>query len=460
MRASVAANLLYFPATRLAGERVRHHLEVYRAHDGLSAAELREKQEASLELIVGHARESVPHYSELVTPGSPRWSSAWEALDGLAPLEKALLREQPESFVSNRRHGGLQQKTTSGSTGHPLTVLKNRDALARERAATWRAYGWAGIPVAAPQALLWGMPHSSRGRLRARVLDVIANRKRLSMFGASEGDFAAFHRELRRFRPHYLYGYVSAISEFVRFLSDTRRALPSSVHCIVTTSELLDPATRRFLEDRTGLQVFNEYGCGEVGSIAHECEHGSLHIMSDNVVLECFPAEDLPVGLGELVVTDLHNTAMPLLRYKVGDLGRISDEPCACGRPYPVLERIVGRAYDTIIGWSGRRYHPEAILYIFEDLRKDGLQFPPFQAVQYTDGHVDVNFETDGRMSDQLEKALQRGFLKSFDGDLTLRVGSVDKLKREASGKLRVVRRAAGRHLSGEGGDAPSHHGP
>ena len=199
MKASLAANLLYFPVTRIAGEPIRRYLDEYRAHDTLSLAALREKQSAALRRIIQHAGQSTSHYRNSIGNRSQAFPSAFPELEGVEPVDKALLRETPEAFVSSQAPGRHQRKTTSGSTGHPLTVLKNRDALARERAATWRAYGWAGIPVAAPQGLLWGIPHSSTGQLRARVLDFLANRKRLSMFGVSDDDLANFHDQLLEF---------------------------------------------------------------------------------------------------------------------------------------------------------------------------------------------------------------------------------------------------------------------
>lgn len=441
MKASLAANLFYFPVTRLAGERVRHYLDEYRSNDCLSPKALREKQNEALRQIVEHARQTVPHYKQSFAEDNDASSSDWPALDGFTMIAKDLLRDHPEHFISDNAPGRHERKTTSGSTGHPLTVLKNHDALARERAATWRSYGWAGIEVAAPQGLLWGLPHSSSGRRRARVLDFLANRKRLSMFGVTEAELAEFHRKLESFKPTYLYGYVSALVEFVRFLSDANRELPPSVRCLITTSELLDDTSRGLLEKATGLKVYNEYGCGELGSIAHECEQGRLHIMSDNLVLECLPAEGLPEGLGELIVTDLHNFAMPLIRYRVGDLGRLSDELCPCGKPYPVLDRIVGRAYDTIVGLSGRKYHPESVLYVFEELRNDGVSLPPFQAVQSEDGKLDIRLEAESRQVNEFARLLAPRIATAFNNDLETGFSAVEKLAREPSGKLRVVKR-------------------
>jgi phenylacetate-CoA ligase len=232
MKASLAANLIYYPVTRLAGERIRDYLGEYRSHDCLGPAELRAKQTDALRKIVSHARTTVPHYLQSLAERDDAYPSEWPELDGLIPVTKDLLREHPERFISRNAPGRHERKTTSGSTGHALTVLKNRDALARERAATWRAYRWAGISVAAPQGLLWGIPHSSSGRLRARVLDFLANRKRLSMFGVTETELADFHRQLESFQPAYLYGYVSALVEFIRFLNETRLKLPPACNAL------------------------------------------------------------------------------------------------------------------------------------------------------------------------------------------------------------------------------------
>src|SRR5690606_21349580 len=227
------------------------------------------------------------------------------------------------------------------------------------------------------------------------------------------------------------YGYVSAIQAFVRFVTDTDRKLPSSLKCIITTSELLDSISREFLESRSGLRVYNEYGCGEVGSIAHECESGRLHVMSDNVVLECVPSESkLPDGLGELLVTDLHNTAMPLIRYKLGDLGRLSDGNCDCGRPYPVLDKIVGRAYDIIVGIDGRKYHPESILYVFEDLARSGFSLPPFQATQHQDGELTIRFQAVQDLAAPALNALNKAFSDAFGTNLTVTWDTAQELPR------------------------------
>lgn len=440
MRASLAANLLYFPVTRVAGEPVRRLFFEYKRHDEFGSDELASLQAGHLKSIVSYAVKRSSHYRRS-SAKSDGPTSTFADLVGLPLLDKSTLRDRPLGLIAGGGKRPFERKTTSGSTGHPVTVWKDRTALARERAATWRAYAWAGIPIAAPQALLWGRALTRKGRFQATLLDFVANRRRLPMFGVTEESFEHYYSGLLRFRPIYLYGYVSAIKAFVEFLELSGKSLPTSVRALITTSELLDDPTREFLEGRTGIRVFNEYGCGEVGSIAHDCEMGKLHIMSDNLALECIPSPDLPDGLGELVVTDLFNRAMPLIRYRLGDLGKLSDASCECGRPYPVLERIVGRAYDMIRDLDGRTFHPEAVLYVFEQLRRTGIQLPPFQAIQAESGHLSVFVQSCVPVRPDESRAISESLRSAFDGRMTVEISHVETLTREPSGKLRVVKR-------------------
>ena len=73
--------------------------------------------------------------------------------------------------------------------------------------------------------------------------------------------------------------------------------------------------------------------------------------------------------VGDLVITDLNNRAMPLIRYQVKDRARLGSG-CACGRGFPVLREVLGRSYDFLSAPSGRRYHGEYLMYYFEGLER------------------------------------------------------------------------------------------
>src|SRR5690606_27231378 len=121
---------------------------------------------------------------------------------------------------------------------------------------------------------------------------------------------------------------------------------------IVTTSMMLLEQERKIIERAFNCKVTNRYGCEEVGLIAVECEqHAGMHINSPHVIVESLDANNQPVPEGEagkLVITDLNNFGMPLIRYRVEDVGVISHRQCACGRTMPILERLEGRVADFL----------------------------------------------------------------------------------------------------------------
>jgi phenylacetate-CoA ligase len=103
--------------------------------------------------------------------------------------------------------------------------------------------------------------------------------------------------------------------------------------------------------------VFNRYGCREVSVVASECAaHRGLHIMAEGLYVEIETPRGpaAPGEMGAILVTDLLNHAMPLIRYRIGDLGAWADGTCPCGRGLPRLERVAGRVTDFLVGCDGR----------------------------------------------------------------------------------------------------------
>ena len=116
------------------------------------------------------------------------------------------------------------------------------------------------------------------------------------------------------------------------------------------TGEVCLQRDRESIAEYFGVPVADGYGSRDGGFIAHECPHGSMHITAENVVVEVFDG-DRPVeggASGEIVVTHLDAYAMPLVRYRTGDVGRLRSGRCACGRGLPVLDCVDGRIADML----------------------------------------------------------------------------------------------------------------
>jgi phenylacetate-CoA ligase len=177
-----------------------------------------------------------------------------------------------------------------------------------------------------------------------------------------------------------------------------------------------------------------------MGPIAYECERGSLHLLSTELVVELLRADDTPAepgDTGRVVLTDLNNSAMALLRYDIGDYGALGP-PCKCGRGFPVLEKVLGRAYDTIVAPDGKKYHGEFFMYVFEDLRRHGQLFTQFQVIQDGASSLRVRIVAVQAQRERLEAEV-RLKLQSILPVMTLAFEWVDRIPRLPSGKTQVI---------------------
>jgi phenylacetate-CoA ligase len=305
----------------------------------------------------------------------------------------------------------------------------------------WWAYGWRGIRIGDRVARFWGVPVTAQRRLLARAADLATNRVRFSAFAFTDADLERYWKRCLAFRPVYFHGYVSMLEAFAQYVraegyDGTRLGLTS----IVATSEVLTSPQRQLLEATFGCPVQVEYGCGEVGPIAYECERGSLHVMAQDLVVEVLRPDGADVGpgeAGEVVVTDLNNRAMPLVRYQLGDFASVGDS-CPCGRALPVLKAICGRAYDFVLAPDGRRYHGEYFMYLIEDLRRSGIEIRAFQVLQTSANKLKVAVVPPADSIGAEERAVEALLGERLPG-MEVHAERTAVIPRLPSGKMQVV---------------------
>jgi phenylacetate-CoA ligase len=149
----------------------------------------------------------------------------------------------------------------------------------------------------------------------------------------------------------------------------------------------------------------------------------------------CGPGEK-----GEIVVTELNNLALPLVRYRTGDFGSLSDEPCSCGRGLKILQQVFGRAYDFILSPSGRRFHAEFLMYVFEEAQRHDIGIAQFQVRQTSRDTLQLLIvpAPDGFPPEAQQILVDR--IRTLLGeDMQIEVTRTDRIDRERSGKMRVI---------------------
>jgi phenylacetate-CoA ligase len=214
---------------------------------------------------------------------------------------------------------------------------------------------------------------------------------------------------------------------------------------IIATAEVLLPGQREFLEGTFHARVFNRYGCREVSVIASECDqHRGMHVNAEALFVEVAPDPSVPPPAGKILVTDLLNYSMPLIRYEIGDVGRWAEnQDCPCGRGLPLLADVQGRITDFLVLPDGRRVSGPALTLVVSDM-SDVRQV---QFVQRSPYLVVLRVVPGRNYGPHTARELRRRLSVYLGDSVSLELEEVASVASEASGKYRfVINDAEDRH--------------
>jgi len=441
MHPLVSKYFLYLPLQYLRGEKVLSHLKELKKTQWFSTKELSQWQWEKLTALLKYAYTNVPYYKDILNQLeiNPYHSLTYEDFIKLPIMDKQRFRLcLPKLKSQNCPH--LDIRRTSGSTGVPLEIPKDRNTIARIRAIMYRYYSWYDIDIGDKQARVLGHPVTFLSRLKEDIQDIILNKTRLDPVFLTPKNMINYYRKLKKIKPKYMYGYPSAIYEFARYLI-SKSIDPSDIRLkvIITTGEVLYPFQREFIQSVYKAKVVNEYGCTECGIIAFECPYGNLHLSSDNLFIEILkddqPAK--PGEWGEVVVTELFNYSVPMIRYKVGDLMKVSQKQCKCGRGLPIVESVEGRTSEFIELPEGRKVHTELFHYISDAVSEQGGGIKHFRVIQKEIDKFICQIVPDDNFSDKTLNILNKKFKEFLGNNINLKIQIVNEIPKDKSGKLR-----------------------
>ncbi len=403
-----------------------------------SPERLREFQWQELRRLLEVAFHHVPFYRERYAAAGARLEDIrdFEDFALLPAVGREDIRAYREQMRSAAWKGRLVLHATGGSSGEPTRFYITLDSYDWRCAASSRAYSWSGCRLGERTLYLWGAPVGSvraTQALKMRLFRWLRRELMINTFAQSEGFWDGVYQRALRFRPRYVVGYVSSLKEFSRYLQSRRLSVPG-LRAVLGAAEPLDSGARRMIEAGLGAPLYNTYGSREFMSIAAECEHRrGLHVHAENLLVETVELE--PGGPREILVTDLHNLGMPFIRYRIGDLGRVSDRKCPCGRGLPLLEEVSGRVLEILRTASGKVISPE----FFPHLLKEIPEIREFQVRQERLDHIVLLMVLDRELSPQSRSLLEHEFQRTLGDAVTVELRRVDSIPRLPSGKRRVV---------------------
>ena len=418
--------------------RVRTLRELRRTQ-WLSLEAMRQRQLERLRVAVRYAGGNCPHYQRVFAEAGFNPEN-FELADftRLPLLTKADIRTRtPDLLAKNVARESLGFHKTGGSTGVSLTTYFDTRWQEVRNADAMRANEWAGWRHGMKVAAIWGNPpvaQTLKERLRSGLLDRLMYLDTMNLNSASLADFVV---RWRREKPEALFGHSHSLYMLAKYLveSGVQDLRPRG---IVSTSMMLLEAERQVIEAAFSCKVTDRYGCEEVGLIASECDqHRGFHLNIEHLFIEFLRPDGSPAASGEegaIVVSDLLNRGMPLLRYRVEDVGVPSDRVCPCGRGFPMMERVVGRVADYLKKPDGSMV--AGVSLVERTLTAiDGIE--QLQIVQPAARQIELNVVRAPEFSQASESALLAEFQNVFGSDFEIRISYLTNIPQEASGKYR-----------------------
>ncbi len=365
-------------------------------------------------------------------------------LESLPVLTKDKIRRNYKDLLSLPQGKGAYRNSSGGSTGHPVTLVQDWN-YESWRNATQGFYFREFLGVdrdSVKNVWLWGSERDSMRirdhRFQSACSRLLRNTVFLNTFEADERRWLEYIDKMRRFRPVYVAGYAGSLYQIARVARKNNIKLwrPAFVY---SSAEMLRGFMRDEIESQFSTKVYDFYGSREVGAISGECSQGRMHVFVMNNVMEILDADDHPVADGEdgrIIVTNLHNYTLPLIRYEIGDTGALGTNMCRCGSNLPLLQRLTGRVHHHFVLRDGSLVYGEFVNHLFY-FREWVEQFQVDQ-LDYDYLRVKVVRRGDVKETDVLEISRSLRLVMGEDCDLDWQY--VDSIDTTPQGKFNYTR--------------------
>lgn len=407
------------------------YLAELKMHQKRSKEELLDIQLKKLKKMVNHAYSHVPYYRNIFDREniSPDDIQKIEDLQKIPTINKKAIQSNYDKILANNIDKGQCKVTnTTGSTGIPLSVYSDKNSQMYSSAIVYFSFLESGLRLKDQIVELTAIIEDCRGTAIKK-----------NMISAQDQPEKIL-RKIKEYNPDILYSFPSIFKTLSYEINKEPSLKPSNARLIFTHGETLTESCRETVESAFGAEIYNTYGSTEFNRLAFECgQHSGFHIISDCAVIEIIkdgqnvgPGEE-----GEIYVTGLYNYAMPLIRYKLGDIGIMSEEDykCPCGRNWPLIKSIEGRTDDFLTLPSGRVISPRTI-NVIDDI-PGIVEYRTIQKKRDT-FHVQVvpanNYSID--TNKQIEEQIRLGCVGE---NINVEIELVGEIPRERTGKLKTI---------------------
>ena len=430
-------NLMLPAGDRVFGSRLAKRLAFLEEAQWWEEGRLQSHRNALLSEVIRIAYEEVPFYGDAMRAvrTKPEDIHTSADLQRLPVVTKQMLIEGYPARTTRKTGQKTYESSTSGSTGTNFRVLEDAATAGWYRSSLLLALEWAGFRIGSPHVQAGINPARSLDR---RLKDWLFRCRYVSAFDLTDRALDEVLDVMDRRSIEFVFGYPPSL--FYLAKRAARRGWNRSLTAAVTWGDSLYPLYRKTIESVFGTRVFDTYGCSEGIQIAAQCgSNHTYHIHTLDVVVEFLDDQGQPVREGErgnLVLTRLHAGPMPLIRYRVGDVGRSGQSRrCECGRGFEIMESVEGRETDVVLTPSGNRL----IVHFFTGVLEFFPEIASFQVVQESPGAMLLRIVPRGSFHEENASRIVQALKDRGAHDLDINVQLVESIPVAATGKRRFV---------------------
>jgi len=398
-----------------------------------------------LRLILIHAYENTLYYKKLFDDANfnPYQKNILNNFNNIPFLTKAKIKKHFTHLTATSiSKSQINQASTGGSTGIPLTFLRDRESLYLRKGQELYFDRWIGYGIGDKLGYFVAGSHfdGKTDKLKARIRNATCDRMiSFDPHDITEDYLKNFFSQYISFKPNIIKCFPNALTPFALYLKTKNITVPG-VRSVSCTGETLYRQQRELFASVFNAEIFEKVGTRESGVFACECRnHKGLHIFSEGVYLEILNENTKPAAPGEigrLFLTDLFNKAMPLIRYEIGDMAVAGgDRKCSCGSQLPLIEKYLGRDRDIIIDSHG---NPKPGYLFVEVIRHLNLN-AQIQVVQSDKASIIVNIVNKSKEEIDVDK-LKLEYSDILGPAIEIIVNFTDEIKRDPSGKFSYVK--------------------
>jgi phenylacetate-CoA ligase len=423
----------------LVGQKIYKQFAFLRNSQWWSQAEMENFQNERLKILIKHAYENVPYYSEMMKENKLKPSDIQKIHDlpKLPVLTKELFKQNYPAKLRamNWKDYRILYRSSSGSTGTPIQYMMTREGYGFNKACHLRGWYWMGFRLG---DRLMKISQNKRNTPEKRIQDKLSNTY-LYTQSYSKENLKSFIADFQKFQPEYLRSYPDPLQFIASFLQKENIKL-SGLKAINTTGNILFPEIRELIESSFGTKIFDSYSCEGGPNFfecpTHTCYHSSMEYGVSEILNESME-EVAPGKNGRLYTTDLWNFATPFIRYDSKDIVTKALYHCTCGRNLLSITKVIGRDNDVIITPGGKYLIAQTFTTYFKYIPSI-IQFQIYQS-QYN--HVEIRLKVDNHYNSKIGNNILDYWQEYMGNDMKLTLTLLDEIPLAPSGKRRFLLR-------------------